>query len=303
MKINEISKSFENGEITKAEYIKIIGELRERANKKRFKPFRPKKAIKVREYITEPVDDGYLEFLLKDINFDVNNCYVEGLQNLLRDKNYNYNSIGLKIVIAKYLKTIELEDLNVFRIDNNRLGKRYRFLAYKHAPKNYSKLYLKDGDIVFNSALADDIQNIVLTVKSDINHFYGGEMNITKNNNDIGNIHQFQYRHKDKEESIFNQLKFLFVQTYNNVIKRDYGGTKYFYELRIDYQGCKVKKDRALKFINENIAYCSDIELLEKIEDFYAELGTENNTMDDEKTFISDYELYKINLRDYFLHP
>lgn len=264
-----------------------------------------------------PIDDNYLFYLLEQIETRLNqsnNDYLQGLFNLLSDKNYRYNSIGLKVILAKYLLDIELTNLKVFKIDNNYLNDNYKFLSFKNTKiKGYSKIYFIDDIIILSTLNHDNIVNIALYDKtSDINIKKVIQSNIIIENKDFKHIdlNKYKYTKKDIEISCFNQLQYLIYLI--DLIKKDMNR-----QIAIDYNSIDINYDNYLEtFYNLDFTFIYQydklIDIYYQIEDkikTIKKLNQENNNLDiasnKELARIEseDYFKYEIDLKDYFLNP
>lgn len=194
--------------------------------------------------LTQPIDNGYLLHLIDEIDFNVNNDYIIGLYNLLTDNNYNTNGIGLKVIIAKYLNSLkDLSNLKVFKIDNNKLNRDYRFLVYRNGKtKNYTKLYYNSENnlIIFNTMKNDNIVSVVLYDASKIKNVseivLSGVIDYDIDFKHIENLKDYQKKtfefeenyksNKEYIEKIFNfryNTKSVGIKlTYKNIVQSTY---------------------------------------------------------------------------------
>lgn len=169
-------------------------------------------------------DRTYLDKLLNDLNKKAlkhglfKNSRFEGLFNLLNDENLLYNNVGLRILILRLLLDIDIKKLNVFTLSNNRLNDKYKHLVYKNDKvKFYSKIYLIEDNIILSTLEHDNIINTAYTLHDNINIFYGGDNDITKNedNTTTNEIKESQYTYFDKESSIIDKINFILLVLYN----------------------------------------------------------------------------------------
>lgn len=246
---------------------------------------RKNKSVKSIEYLKEPINNDYLLNLIDNINFNVNNDYVIGLYNLLIDNNFIYNSIGLKIVISKYLNTLNsLNDLKVLKIDNNKLNDNFKFLVFKNNKiKNYTKLYFNNeyNLIIFNTLKHDNIVSVILYDKTKIKNIneivLKGVVDYDKTFKHIDNIKDFQYTYNNKEEK-YLENKDLIVNIFN-----------YRYNLKV-YN---------ISFTFENIVknFYNDIYSNDLIYNIYKDIINYEKSLDNFKS--NDIDLIKTTLKDY----
>lgn len=183
------------------------------------------KEVKILQYLEAPINDTYLFSLLEDIDFNGANDYINGLYNLLTDNNYIYNGIGLKIVIAKYLQSLDdIKNLKVFKVSNFKLNNDFKFLVFKNGKTlNYTKLYFNNeyNFIIFNTLQNDNIVSIVLYDETKINDIevivQSGVTNYDKTFKHI-NLNDYKYKYVDKweqNEDNKEKLEKIFNYKYN----------------------------------------------------------------------------------------
>ena len=315
----KLNQMLENGLITKKEYSNLVQQLRNKKIENDLKSINKAiKSIKPIEYINYPIDNTYLLDLIDDIDFNINNDYIIGLKNLLTDNNLVYNTIGLKIIIAKYLLTIDLKDLKILKVDNNRLNKDFKFLVFKNGKiKFYTKLYFNNENnfIIFNTLNHDDIKSVIIyhkDLKNIENIIYNDITtddittdNITTDDITTDDIKKYQYRYYDKENKVINYLLDLiqilkyFPKTVNNkdIIKISKNITTddiidnmdKYYNIILTYENIYYPYDRIynkfeyiVKYFKDNEKFKSN-DLIDDIDDYY--------TLENSKGFIN----YKSN--------
>lgn len=275
------------------------------------------KDLKPIDYIDYPINDSYLKRLLSDIDFNTKNDYIIGLKNLLSDNNYNYNTIGLKIVITKFLNDLnDINDLKVLKVKNNYVNDSFKFLVFKNGKTvNYTKLYFNKskGLIMLNTLLSDNISSVILfdSTKNDIHDI---DLLIHKNtindNNDIDNIDlkKYQYKAKDKEQTLFNLIKYLYYCIDKILNDNNYNYTIDYNKLNVNNKNYKTLLKSIDKHYNDIIVYSDKLlsiydnidSILNDIEDFKSnDIGKDSITIEEQ----NDYYKYDINLNDYFLNP
>lgn len=187
------------------------------------------KETKIRELLEKPINDDYLFNLIEDIDFNSNSDYIIGLYNLLTDNNYIYNGIGLKIVIAKYLSSLEdINNLKVFKLSNFKLNDEFKFLTFKNGKTlNYTKLYFNNeyNLIIFNTLKNDNIVSVVLYDKTKINDIenivQSGVITYDKDFKHIEDLDSYKYTYYDKEEQYLEnkeRLEDIFNYRFNTKI-------------------------------------------------------------------------------------
>ena len=280
--------------------IKALQRLRNKVMKIRSKKTSKTSKSKIK-YLTYPIDNTYLFELLNKINFDINNDYIIGLKNLLEDNNMIYNHIAIKIIIAKYL--VDLKDLNklkVFEVENQRLNEDFKFLVFKNNKiKDYTKLYFKDNMIIFNTLKHDNISSVILTNEDNINNIYGKKEDniIIKTSNDI-DIKKYQYTVVDNEYKVYS-----FIVDLINVLKNFKEDCK---SITIDINDIKeVNLHEYLNILNKNYNIYYRYEKLtlkyEFILKYFEDLDNFKSNELDNITTYEDYNLYEVNLNDYFI--
>ena len=261
-------------------------------------------------------DNSYLTKLYNDLvkinDYDKLNNRFKGLFNLLNDSNLVYNNIGIRIIIAKYLLSIDISKLKVYQLDNTRLNDKYKFLVFKNNKiKNYSKLYFIGGNIVLSTLQHDKISNVVFTL-NELNSFYGGNNDITDNNDLDLDLNKYKYEFNDN--GIYNVVKYLYylIDKYDLLEK---GIPKYkVNQLVIDYDSINVNDNnlyRFIRFFNKNYRIIQRYDLLNELYDkiikYLSDLDDFNsndlNSKSIKKLDSLDYYKYQIDLKDYFLYP
>ena len=255
---NFVEQAQKNNPVVMPVYRSKLMTVKDRPIKRYYKGLKLTNPVKAKTiYKNYPVDDSYLFELLDSINFDnINNDYIIGLLNLLTDKDYTINTIGLKIVITKYLMTLNsLKDLKVIQVKNSYLNDDFSFLSYKNDKQvNQTKLYYysqKNDIIVFNTLFDDRINSIILfdSTKYSYDDIYYTVHNKTVNdkikaiNNDIKHIevNKNSYQYDDKEFKLYQYIIDLinvlknFDNTYNDIIinQIDITNNNYFEYLNI----------------------------------------------------------------------
>lgn len=245
------------------------------------------------------LDNSYLNYLINQLDKSkFNTVGLEGLYNLLTDNNLIYNNIGLRVLIIRYLLNIDISNLNFIKLDNNRLNDNYKHLVYKNNKiKNYTKLYFIKDDIILSTLLHDNIINIIITTNDNINYCYGGDNQVIINDNqELDNLKDYQYRYKDKQESLFNMIRYLYYIVIR--IKKQKETKRTYY---INYKFITVNENnykRYLRFFVDNNEYINTDKLkgiLSNIEGIVNEndLFKSNDLEDlDKKTDINEYYLY-----------
>ena len=305
----KLQNDFNKGLISKTDFQRKVFELRTKKVTNDRKVLKVDKNLKKHfnvfkiEYIEYPIDNTYLMGLLNDIDFNINNDYIIGLKNLLYDNNYNYNTIGLKVVIAKYLLDIDLKDLKVFEVNNSRLNDDFKFLTFKNSKiKFYTKLYFNEekGLIIFNTLLHDSISSVVLTINDNIDIMYKDDIEKDFNYNDdnYNDIKNNKYTYVDKDLKVLG-----FVIDLINVLKLFKPNYK---DLTISLSD--IDDDNIYKYVHimnkEHQIYYRYDKLNFKYEYVLKHLKDtdefKGNDLDNITT-IEDYNLYKIDLKDYFI--
>lgn len=256
-------------------------------------------------------DNSYLMKLYNELDKKAfNTLRLQGLLNLLSDKNLVYNNIGLRIIILKYLQGVNISKYSFYKLDNYRLGDNYKFLTYKNGKiKFYSKLFFVNGYIIISTLEHDNITNYILLHENDnINNFYGGNNLIEADNQFIDNLKDYQYRYKDKEAAMLNKAKYLYY-----IVNRILNADNYSYYL--DYNSYTVDMDNIgeyIRFFNKHYIgiiqttdkmfnlYHDIINILEDIDLFYSNDINKKSIKQEEQ---EDYFKYEIKLSDYFLRP
>ena len=270
----------------------------------------------IRIYTNLGINRDYLDKLLNDLNdnndYNSLNNRFKGLFNLLNDSNLVYNSIGLKIVICKYLLDIDISKLNVYQLDNTRLNDKYSFIVFKNNKiKNFSKLYFIDNDIILSTLQHDNISNVVFTLKNNVNAFYGGKNDLDNNNNDI-DLSKYKYQYKDND--ITNIVKYLYYLI-DKYTLFDLGlPIDEVYNQVIDYDSIEVNDNnlyRYVSFFNSKYMFIQKNDLLldlyNKIIEYLIKndeyLNNDLSSNYQKRLDNLDYYKYDIDLRDYFLNP
>lgn len=253
-----VEQARKNNPVVMPVYRSKLMTVKDRPIKRYYKGLKLTNPVKAKtEYKNYPIDDSYLFELLDGINFDnINNDYIIGLLNLLTDKDYTINTIGLKIVITKYLMTLNsLKDLKVIQVKNSYLNDDFSFLSYKNDKQvNQTKLYYynqKNDIIVFNTLFDDRINSIILfdSTKYSYDGIYYTVHNKTVNNkikainNDIKHIevNKNSYQYDDKEFKFYQYIIDLinvlknFDNSYNDIVinQIDITSNNYFEYLNI----------------------------------------------------------------------
>jgi len=244
-------------------------------------------------------DNNYLTKLYKDLvkknDYNKLNNRFKGLFNLLNDNNLIYNNIGLRILIIKYLLSIDISKLNVYQLSNNRLNDKYSFIVYKNDKvKFYSKLYFIDNDIILSTLQHDNISNVVFTLKDNINYFYGGNNETYNIEQSIDNLKDYQKKYIDKEQLYLDniaKIEKIINFRYNTKSKNIYLS----YDNIINSLFIDIYKNDMLYQLY------LDIEQYKKDNDMFKSNALDNDLIIKQESL--DYYKYEIDLRDYFINP
>lgn len=263
------------------------------------------------------INDGLHKDIILNVNYFVKNDYIVGLFNLLADKTYFYNKIGLKYVISNYLYDLnDLNDLKVFEVNNDILADNFKFLVYKNNKiKHFTKLYFNNEYqiIIMNTLLHDGIKSIVLFDKTkytdeDIFSIIQDKTNLTNEANIKHiNFKKYQYRFKDKEVSLFNKTKYLYYLLDKILSEGNYNYIVNYNKIRVTDKNLKTylktfKDNFSIIYSNDKLlSIYEDIQtILNDIEEFKSN-DIEKISLKEEEA--NDYFKYDIDLKDYFINP
>lgn len=257
-------------------------------------------------------DNKYLMNLFNELDkTKFNTIRKQGLLNLLSDNNLVYNNIGLRILIIKHLLGRDISKYKFIKLDNNRLKPEYRFMTFKNDKiKFYSKLYFINGFVFVSTLEHDNINNYVLiSEKIDINDFYGETVVIDKDNQDLSNLKDYQYRYRDTELALLNMTHYLLYLVNKELDLR------YIGEVITEYNNIQVTTDNLEKsFITLKSHYVDIIQFNDKMTELYDRIEQirinsdefKSNALDKKSIKAEeaeDYFKYDIKLSDYFLRP
>jgi len=271
----------------------------------------------IRELIGEPINDGYLFYLLDSLDTDLikQNDYLTSIFNLLSDRNYNINNIGTKINVTKYLKSIDLKDLNILKVKNAYLSDAFSFLSFKNDKTKLepNKIIFKDNLIIINSLDSDRIFSVVLYhyTNENIHNIMNNYINENINTFNIKDVQINKYTVVDTEFKtlqficdLINVLK-LFKNDYNELELNisdinEFNAYEYIQILNENYQifyrfdKLQYKYEYILEYFKQLDNFqCNDIELIKTDINSYCNF---NYSFKEQKTFDIDLS-YKIDIK------